>query len=461
MGKNSIIPKLEPRLEPNADFRQDYWDYRVNVLEPTEAAVSKLLRKWKRPAPWGSYKRTLRGMTVHKPIARTSTRIKRLESVEDKIRRHPDLEIFSEGMAAPSFRNMHDTLGARIVTYFLTDLALMHDFIGAQEELEMAQKPKAVLPPGVAEEIGFGDDVDFESPDSGYASIHYRVRLTTQAPGAAENPLFEIQVRTLIEDAWAEVEHLIGYKRESKAADVSRNFVILSKLLGAIDSHFDLLNENMRRAQEVKPKKSTELGPETLPATLLKLDSDLTCVQSEVNGMLRALRSYGIDTVGDLTARADGKIKDIVKLWHRATGRHAETFDVINVITYMRPGMPLEEVVDEAVERGGQWIRRRDSQQLERLLRAISDIGLGPATDVIGKYETGDVEEIVSGWEDATGEAPNTLDVLVALYARARWSKDHAPAEVAEWLGQLLSSGIAAGGPMDDGKPPPVQASKD
>lgn len=430
---------LEQRLEPNAAFRDAYWEYRHGVLEPADAALSAHLRRWKRPQTWAPYKKALRGTTIHKPIVRTATRIKRLESVEDKIRRHPDLSIFKEGMAPSSFRNMHDTLGARIVTFFLSDLALMHDFIEEQEEIEIVQPAKAVLPQAVADEIGLSSDVEVETPASGYASIHYRVRLTTQAPGAAENPVFEIQVRTLIEDAWAEVEHLVGYKREPQSTDVTKNFIILSQLLGAIDSHFDLLNDSMRRAQEVKPKKSFELGPETLPATLLKLDPDLTCAQSELNGMLRALRSYGIHTVADLTERGEGRIKDISRLWKAATGKYPETFDVISVITYMRPGMELEEVVAEAIERGNPWVRRRDHQPLEQLLRALSDSGQRSVAEVVGNYETGDVEEVSAGWQKATGEAPNPFDILLVLYVRARWGKDHPPEEMAERISALLS----------------------
>jgi putative GTP pyrophosphokinase len=430
--------------EPNADFRRAYWEYRREVLEPTQAAVERLLRNWRRPAPWVPYKRTLRGVTVHRPVARTATRIKRLESVEDKIRRHPDLRIFADGMAPSSFRRMHDTLGARIITYFVSDLGLIHDFITSQDALRLERPAKAVLPSAVADALGLDNDVVIETPTSGYASIHYRVKLTTTARGAKENPVFEIQVRTLIEDAWAEVEHLVGYKSETKAPEVGQTFVILSQQMGAIDQHFDLLNDQMRSAQDrafaKKPKKQEELGPESLPATLLKLDADLSCNQAEVNGMLRALKSFGVVTVGDLLERGEGRISDIRKLWRKHAGRQAETFDIISVFTYMQPGVPLETVVINAVERAGPWTRRRDTHQVEQLIRAFDDLGLDGVKETIGMYETGDVQEAAAGWEAVSGEAPNAFELLISLYARAKWGRTEPPALVASTVAAFVAA---------------------
>ncbi len=430
-------------LESNGNFRQAYWEYRSRVLEPTDAAVSNLLRKWKRPKTWTPYKKDLHGVTVHQPIARGITRIKRLESVEDKIRRHPDSAAFANGMAPESFKNMHDTLGARVVVHVLSDLALVHDLLHAEDAIILTEEPTAALPGNTAADLGL-TDVKVESPPSGYASIHYRVRLAEKAAGASENPIFEIQVRTLVEDAWAEVEHLIGYKRESKSPEVGKNFFILSQMLGAIDSHFDLLNDNMRRAQdqafEQTPEKTAELGPDTLPGALLRLDADLICNQREVDGMLRALKSHGIVTVDDLSSRGKGQITEIRRLWKRQAERPAQTFDVINVLTCMSSNVSLEEAVAEAIDRGGRWIRRRDSLDLEKLLRALRDSGFGFIADDIGLYETGDVQDVRAGWESVANSQPGVFEVLMALYARAKGGKDQTASGVGEELARFLAA---------------------
>ncbi len=443
--KKDAIPGPETAvgspLGPNRDFRQAYWDYRAKVLEPTDAAVNKLLRRWKHPSTWTPYKKDLHGVTVHQPVARFATRIKRLESVEDKIRRHPNSPNFARGMVPESFKNMHDTLGARIVVHVLSDLSLIHELLQTEESIVLTEEAKAALPPHTAGDLGLSD-VRVESPPSGYASIHYRVRLAEKASGATENPVFEIQVRTLVEDAWAEIEHLIGYKREAKSVEVGKSFFILSQQLGAIDSHFDLLNENMRRAQDLAYEgaqaEEAELGPDTLPGALLRLEPDLVCNQREVDGMLRALKSYGIVTVRDLNSRGKGHITDIRRFWKRISGRPAQTFDVISVLTCVRADISTEDAVREAVDRGGRWRRRRDSLDLEKLLRALRDSGYGEIADQVGTYETGDVQDVRRGWKEFGGSQPSAFEILMALYARARWAKDQTPQQVGEAFARFL-----------------------
>ena len=81
--------------------------------------------------------------------------------------------------------------------------------------------PLAYLPKPVVSRIPlttFADDQIFEK-DSGYTSVHYVVRHT--ATTTRDSPWFELQVRTLAQHVWAEIEHLLGYKPEGHVPTTS------------------------------------------------------------------------------------------------------------------------------------------------------------------------------------------------------------------------------------------------
>lgn len=84
----------------------------------------------------------------------------------------------------------------------------------------------------------------------GYTSDHYIVKLLPECKGARydriKNIKCEIQVRTLLMDAWASVSHHLIYKQE---ADVPRelkaDFNALSGLFYVADTHFEMIKKGI------------------------------------------------------------------------------------------------------------------------------------------------------------------------------------------------------------------------
>lgn len=70
-------------------------------------------------------------------------------------------------------------------------------------------------------------------------SVHYILRLKKEVAFASQSPWFELQVRTMTEHTWGEIEHVLGYKPEKGTSfTIQKQFHIISKLLGAVDEHF-------------------------------------------------------------------------------------------------------------------------------------------------------------------------------------------------------------------------------
>lgn len=113
----------------------------------------------------------------------------------------------------------------------------------------------------------------------GYKSIHYLVQLPPSRTSLPEyqtyhDLILEIQVRTVLQHAWAEMEHDIQYKSTKEIpALISRRFIALAGLLEIADREFQTIqdeseNKKQQKASEIKEyimklNKMLEEGNET------------------------------------------------------------------------------------------------------------------------------------------------------------------------------------------------------
>jgi putative GTP pyrophosphokinase len=313
-------------------FFEQYKRYIEEILLPTEKEVKTILRQWKSPGYWASNRSDLRDFRVASPspVQRIRSRVKRAESVEDKILRRCD--VFDAGLTPPSFRKMNDTVGVRVILYFLCHFPLIDRELRRMEdyfEISPTEKPKAYLPPDLFNHLAL-TGVDRKDKESGYASVHYILRLRRSKVTEVDRPWFELQVRTIIEDAWGEVEHVLGYKPGKwTSMSVKTQFKIISKQLGAIDEHFNHLHSELTKTQEkVEHKPSDQLNAENLPSQLA--DVGIGCAQGEIDGLLKVLVSRQISTVEDLRRVATPSRFEIIRnTFSNVAGRPPNNFELV------------------------------------------------------------------------------------------------------------------------------------
>ena len=157
-------------------------------------------------------------------------------------------------------------------------------------------------------------------------------------------------VRTLAEDIWGEIEHLLGYRTEKRTSfAVRRQFQILSSQLTAIDEHFALLYEELARFQdEVAYADESPLNAENLPPVLNELG--IGCAQAEINGLLKLLASRGVESVGNLRSTATTRNIEIVRNTFRSVeGQEPRNFDIVAGIGAIR-GIKDERQISRAVK---------------------------------------------------------------------------------------------------------------
>jgi putative GTP pyrophosphokinase len=352
-------------------FRDTYKRYREEVLDPTRDAIKAELKTWKRGRRWQPHRAG--DLTVPVPVQRTRVRVKRLESVEDKIGRNP--EKYPGGLTEENLRRVTDLIGARIILYFVTDIPLIDRELHRSPEIEISKEvpPRAYLPRDLADQLGI-TEMDRQDKSSGYASVHYRCQLAPHVGGGAS---FELQVRTLAEDVWGEIEHILGYKPgKHTALQVRREFQILSKQLGAIDEQFALLYDRQRKHREqitIQPEHSP--NAENLPRVLNEMG--LTVRQNELQGLLKVLASRGIDTVGELELRGtQDRMHLISKTWQEELHRVPDTFDVIAVLGTLPRDADPDQVRAKTIEWAAvaqEWSKRT---QRDRAAQAdAADLG--------------------------------------------------------------------------------------
>ena len=140
------------------------------------------------------------------------------------------------------FKDVTDLAGVRIVYLYGSDKGTIESLI--EREFKVLEKV---------------DKIEEESPEQfGYGALHYLVHLGKKSSGARYDDLkdlvCEIQVRTILQDAWAIVAHHLSYKQESDVpVKLRRKLNALSGLFETADDRFiQLRDERVKYSEEVK-----------------------------------------------------------------------------------------------------------------------------------------------------------------------------------------------------------------
>ena len=120
--------------------------------------------------------------------------------------------------------DMTDLIGIRIVTAFEDSIEEFAHLIEGNFAVDLAHSQNR---------LQYDDHERF-----GYRSLHYVCKLPTKIESAQfpAEARFEIQVRTALQDVWAEIEHDLGYKASDLApSQLRRRFSRISSLLEIAD----------------------------------------------------------------------------------------------------------------------------------------------------------------------------------------------------------------------------------
>ncbi len=200
-----------------------------------------------------------------------------------------------------------DQIGLRVITYVHSDVAavaeLLDDQVAVLDDRDMGQE--------TASEGRFG-----------YASRHLLVSLDAARESQAAYELLrgrraQVQIRTVLQHAWAEFEHDIRYKGEipdEHARDFDRRFTLAAGLLELADREFSTIRDRLQAGmpgQRPEPEDDDpRISPRELAAFLAGQYADAgwsrTDHYSWISGLLLELGITSLDELADVLRAIDG-----------------------------------------------------------------------------------------------------------------------------------------------------------
>lgn len=160
-----------------------------------------------------------------KPIQMITSRVKKEQSVIDKMKRH-GYELTVEN----AVQKLHDIAGVRAIcafehdVYHLAEVLLQHEDIQLLHKKDFIQNPK----------------------ESGYRSLHLIISVPIYLAAGKRDVKVEVQLRTITMDFWASMEHELRYKQQiAFPEELNREILECAELSAALDERMGKLQRNL------------------------------------------------------------------------------------------------------------------------------------------------------------------------------------------------------------------------
>lgn len=146
-------------------------------------------------------------------------------------------------------KKLFDLAGIRVVGYVRHDIEKIIEII--KENFDVDEKKSK-------------DKSEELAPDRfGYRATHLICKLPDQRIILPEfrkfnDMFFEIQIKTILEHAWAEIEHDRNYKYKGLPKKIQREFYLLSGALESADNQFDGISKKIEEYEKNIDKKTKE-----------------------------------------------------------------------------------------------------------------------------------------------------------------------------------------------------------
>jgi ppGpp synthetase/RelA/SpoT-type nucleotidyltranferase len=223
-------------------------------------------------------------------------RVKSPEHLMEKLIRKtdPSSEFYSDKYKSITLENYHeivtDLVGVRAIHLFKDQFAEIDGFLcNSWEKFEKTTVYKRV---GDLDDDfdSLEGDTDIKDHDAGYRSIHY----VFKTKPARYEVLVEVQVRTIFEEGWSEIDHTVRYPNFSDNQLVGYFLKVFNRLAGSADemgsfvkslvSELDKASEEMKLLQEEREQSNMQIED------LFKELSDLSGQNKDYNEKIEALR---------------------------------------------------------------------------------------------------------------------------------------------------------------------------
>lgn len=240
-------------------------------------------------------KEAIENLLIEKGIETASVnyRVKKLEQFLQKIKRKK---------YADPFKQIADICGIRIICYLKKDIKKIEELIGKEFEIVEKNEKLSGLP----------------LREFGYRSNHLIIKIKkdwTKTPNyrGLENLKVELQIRTILMHAWAEIEHKLAYKKaEHIPRELRRKFSRVSAILEEADEQFQEISDEV---DEKKRKMLTGLQEHKMSNREINFDLDTLKILLDYYFPGKVRDSKIIRDFFDEIAKSKITIKDLLELY--------------------------------------------------------------------------------------------------------------------------------------------------
>jgi ppGpp synthetase/RelA/SpoT-type nucleotidyltranferase len=243
--------------------------------------------------------------SLHTIIYRIKDELRLIEKIS---RLNKELEAGVPSIMEDNYQErVGDLLGVRIICLRLSDIEKVEAYLKLLSEENILsfvkgpdQKRSFILPANSDDSIP--DDIDLKY--SGYSSIHYQIKLgeNSDVPLGLKGLLFELQLRTILEEAWSEIDHKYRYMRSRIGTNLPEHihmgFYNLSAYLQVAALQAEYLcrlaeAHSLKKIAKVKRTRIT-LGDEFSSTEMKKNDAGRKLSSSEIEKRLKKILGFKV-----------------------------------------------------------------------------------------------------------------------------------------------------------------------
>ena len=186
----------------------------------------------------------------HKKVHSVKTRVKEAEHLIEKVIRKTEDRKRKYGkdfkFTIDNYKDeITDLLGIRVIHIFKEDWEEIHDFISIMWNVnEIVANIREGDNAKTFEEL----DIEVCSRLSGYRSVHYLV----ESYPTTKKVISEIQVRTIFEEGYGEIDHQLRYSLNKIPEVLEQNLMLLNRIAGSSDEMASLINMLSKSFDEIE-----------------------------------------------------------------------------------------------------------------------------------------------------------------------------------------------------------------
>lgn len=174
-----------------------------------------------------------------------------------------------------------DLIGIRALHLFKEDWKTIHEHI--KKTWDLNEKPKANIRDGDDDKLFEEAGCEIVRHPLGYRSVHYLV----ESKPSKDTIVAEIQVRTIFEEGWSEVDHKIRYPYEIGNTMLEGYLKVFNRLAGNADEMASFIVLLKNEVNNMKQKYEIEIEQNKEIITNLKSEIDKLKIEPEQKDELK------------------------------------------------------------------------------------------------------------------------------------------------------------------------------